>query len=103
MRVWYSKKWDMYAPTEDWYEDGGPDDWVEMEIDKEVIVCEGGDNDPYRHGERWQMEFYDDDANWMYSIGTKLPWKHGKYKITIERDVRDHHKFICVRKPWRKR
>lgn len=52
MKVWYSKKWDMYAPTGDWYEDGGPNDWVEIEVDKEIIVCKGGDDDPYRHGER---------------------------------------------------
>jgi len=82
MKVWYSKKWDMYVPVVWWDEEDKPDDVVEMEITKEVIECNGGSDEPYAHAGRWEQEFYDE--NWMHSIGTKIPWKQGKYKITIE-------------------
>lgn len=81
MKVWYSKKWDMYGPTKDWWEDG-PNDLVEVDIRREIIVCEGGSNEPYCHAGRWEQEFCDDA--FCHSILTKIPWKSGKYRIIIE-------------------
>ena len=80
MKVFYSEKWDAYFPSREW--DGDAGRTKEMEVTKEELISEGGDDEPSRHGERWEMEFTDDD--WMHSIGTKIPWKPGKYKITIE-------------------
>ncbi|NVM20576.1 MAG: hypothetical protein HWN68_02210 [Desulfobacterales bacterium] len=84
MKVWYSKKRDVYAPSKDWFDldTFEDDDIVEMEINREEIICEGGDDDPYRHGEVWELDFQSED--WMHSMGTKIPWKQGKYRITIE-------------------
>ena len=88
MKVWYCKKLDIYLPRKDWYKEdeetyldiAGP--LKEIEVTKEEIIVEGGDNDPYMHGEVWELEFASKD--WMHSMGTKIPWKQGKYKITIE-------------------
>lgn len=80
MKVHYSKKYDMYAPV-GWFDEDASDDVVELEVAEEVIVVEGGSDDPYRHGEVWETEFYDED--WMHSMGCKIPWKQGKYQIII--------------------
>jgi len=85
MKVFYSKQWDMYVPSEEHCQDP-PGDWVEREISEEVIDCEGGADDPYRHGEVWETEFQSED--WMHMMGTKIPWKFGKYRIII-REVKE--------------
>jgi len=71
----------MYYPLNDKPE-GEPNDLVEVEVMKEEIVCEGGDNEPYLHAERWEQEFYEEHV--IHSMMTKIPWKAGKYRITIE-------------------
>jgi len=81
MKVWYSKKWDMYYPLNDKPEDE-PDDLVEIEVTKEEIICDGGSDKPYLHAGRWEQGFYDDSV--MHSMMTKIPWKEGKYRIVIE-------------------
>ena len=82
MKVWYSKKWGMYVPVGWWDDDDKPDDVVELEVAEEIIDCEGGSDRPYCHAGRWESDF--DDENWMHSVGTKIPWKHGKYRIIIQ-------------------
>ena len=74
----------MYAPSKDWFDfDAFEDnDAEEVEVRKEEIICEGGDDDPYRHGEVWELDFQSED--WVQSMGCKIPWKQGRYKITIE-------------------
>lgn len=82
MKVWRSKKEGMTVPVGYWEEEDKPDDLEEIEITKETLVCEGGDDNPYLHAGVWELQFYSE--NWMHCIGTKVPWKHGKYRITIE-------------------
>jgi hypothetical protein len=83
MKLWYHKKFDMYVPKNPWWHEP---DWdnelVEVEVEKEEIILNGGSDSPSFHSERWESDWWDEESG--QTIFTKYPWPFGKYKITIE-------------------
>ena len=83
MKFWYHPKFKMYVPKNPWWENSKwNDELVEVDVDKEELIVEGGDDDPYCHSERWEITWSEKD--YEHSIMNKIPWPLGKYRITIE-------------------
>jgi len=51
-------------------------------FEKEVIITDDGEDEPYLHAGRYESWFYDE--HFGHCIMTRFPWT-GKVKITIER------------------
>lgn len=82
MKVWYHPKHEMYVPSNPYWNDEWDEELIEVEITKEEIIVGGGSNDPYNHSGRWESTW--SEERFEHSIMNKIPWKPGKYKITIE-------------------